>query len=197
MSIPLRLTFHGMDPSDAVEQRVREKLDQLERFSDKLMGCRVVVDRPHQHHHQGSLYSVKVELELAGADPILAGRDKHDDHAHEDVYVALRDAFEAAKRQLEKWVDRSRKRTKSHEVAPHGEVIRLSIDQEYGFLRASDGLEIYFHRNSIVDGEFEQLEVGTPVRFVVAEGEGEMGPQASSVTPIGKHHLVDAESVPS
>ena len=90
-----------MDPSDAVETRVREKLEQLEKFSDDLAGCRVVIDRPHQHHHQGSLFSVKVELDMRGEDSIVAGRDKHDEHAHEDVYVSIRDAFAAARRQLQ------------------------------------------------------------------------------------------------
>ncbi len=197
MQTPLRITFHGMDPSEAVEQRVRHKLEALERLTDKLMSCRVVVDRPHRHHNQGSLYSVKLELELAGADPIVAGRDKHDDHAHEDVYVALRDAFEAAKRQLQSWIARSRKKTKSHDVPPHGEVVRLFTDQDYGFLRAPDGLEIYFHRNAVVEGSLDDLEVGTPVRFTLAEGEGVQGPQASSVAAMGKHHLPDVETVPS
>jgi cold shock CspA family protein len=66
-------------------------------------------------------------------------------------------------------------------------VVRLF--EEYGFLETSDGLEVYFHRNSVPEGRYDELEVGSEVRVIVAEKEGDEGPQASTVTPVGKHHI--------
>jgi ribosomal subunit interface protein len=85
-----------MEPSDAVEAKIREKVEWLERFYARLMRCHVVVEAPHQHSRQGNLYRVSIELTIPGAPPITVGRAHHDEHEHEDVYVAIRDAFAAA-----------------------------------------------------------------------------------------------------
>ena len=82
-------------------------------------------------------------------------------------------------------------RVKSHEVPLHGKVLQLFPDQGYGFVDASDGREIYFHKNSVLRDGFDKLEIGHDVRLVVAEGESAQGPQASTVVPLGKHHLTD------
>jgi len=74
---------------------------------------------------------------------------------------------------------------KAHATPPHGRVIRLFPDQGYGFIAAPDGRELYFHRNSVLSGGFEKLEVGSEVSY--AEEEGEKGPQASTVKPVGRH----------
>src|SRR3546814_6397380 len=105
--------------------------------------------------------------------------------------VALRDAFNAARRRLE---DDSRKRAgrvKSHEVPPHGKIARLNGFEDYGFIQTSGGGEIYFHKNSLVDADFDKLVEGQEVSYVVAEGESDKGPQASMVKLIGKHHLAE------
>ncbi|MEE9542924.1 MAG: cold shock domain-containing protein [Thermodesulfobacteriota bacterium] len=78
---------------------------------------------------------------------------------------------------------------KIHEVQPHGRISELFTDEGYGTIESSDGMEIYFHRNSVLNADFDKLEIGTEVRFV--EEAGEKGPQASTVKVIGKHHLVD------
>jgi cold shock CspA family protein len=111
-------------------------------------------------------------------------------HAHEDVLVAVRDAFRAARRQLQDHVRRHDGRTKAHDVPLHGKVARLLADHGYGFVAVSDGRVVYFHRNSVVGGRFEQLHEGAEVRLTVAENESAMGPQASTVELVGKHHIV-------
>jgi cold shock CspA family protein len=80
---------------------------------------------------------------------------------------------------------------KTHEVPVHGTVVRLSREDGYGFIETSEGDEIYFHRNSVVEGSFEDLDVGQEVRLVVAYGESEHGAQASTVKSVGKHHLIE------
>ena len=98
MPIPLQVTFLGMDASEALESRIREKAAKLEEFHPRITRCRVAVEESRKHHSQGRLFSVRIDLHVPGRE-VVATRD-HD----EDVYVALRDAFDAVTRQLEEAV---------------------------------------------------------------------------------------------
>jgi cold shock CspA family protein len=115
-------------------------------------------------------------------------RDPPERHAHEDPYVAVRDAFDAARRQVEDYVRKRRGETKSHDTPAHGEISRLLAERDCGFIRSADGREIYFHRNSVLHDGFDRLDVGSEVRYT--EEAGEEGPQASTVQRLGKHHPV-------
>jgi ribosome-associated translation inhibitor RaiA len=100
MTIPIQITFRHMDPSAAVEARVRELTDHLGVFSDRIQSCRIVVDAPHRHQHQGTTFAVKLHLAIPGEDVVVdMGKPQRD--GHEDVYVVLRDAFDAARRRLQ------------------------------------------------------------------------------------------------
>ena len=111
--VPVQISFRHMDPSPALEARVHEKAEKLERFFDRIVSCEVVVEAPHKHHHKGKLYNVRIEINVPGAS-VNVGRSGPQDHAHEDVYVALRDAFDAAYRQLEDHARRMRGDVKTH-----------------------------------------------------------------------------------
>ncbi len=100
VTIPVNITFRHMESSAAVETRVHELVGHLGVFSDRIQSCRVVIDSPHRHHHQGKVFAVKVLLELPGDDVVFDMERPQRDN-HEDVYVVLRDAFDAAKRQLQ------------------------------------------------------------------------------------------------
>lgn len=186
MQLPLEITFRNMDPSEAVAGKVRERADKLDRFSDQLIGCRVIIEAPHRHQHKGGLYHVRIDMTVPGRE-LVVSRAPGDNQAHQDVYVAVRDAFGAARRQLEEHTRSVRGRVKSHEVPPHGRVRQLASREGYGIIETPDGRDVYFHRNSVVNGDFARMEVGNEVRF--AEEMGDEGPQASSVHLIGKHHL--------
>ncbi len=186
MQIPLQITFRHMERSDALEAKIREKVKKLEQFAEHIMSCRVTIDLEHRHHHQGKLYGVKIDITLPETE-IIADRHPDKRHAHEDVYVALRDAFNAARRQLEDYVRKQRGKIKTHEIAPHGKIKELFPSADYGLIEASDGREIYFHRNSIIDEDFDNLAIGNKVHF--SEEMGEEGPQASTVHLEGKHHV--------
>lgn len=108
MQIPLQVTLKDMPQSEAVESRIREKAEKLSRFYDRIMSCRVVVETPQRHQHQGKLYSVRIDLTVPGAE-LVANRAQD-----EDVYVAIRDAFVAITRQLEDFVRRQRGDVKTH-----------------------------------------------------------------------------------
>ena len=186
MQIPLQITFRDMEQSDAVEKAVREKAEKMERFAE-IMSCRVVVQMINKHQHKGTLYQVSIDLTVPGGE-IVVSRDHGIDHSHEDIYVAIRDSFDAARRQLQDHHRISHQKVKAHEVPPHGRVSEISIGEGYGRIETPDGRSIYFHQNSVLNEEFSQLAVGSEVRF--AEEQGEQGPQASSVQRVGKHHIV-------
>ncbi|MSO91826.1 MAG: HPF/RaiA family ribosome-associated protein [Rhodospirillales bacterium] len=188
MQVPINISFRHTEPSPAVEAFIREKAAALEKFSHRITALAVVVECPPRRPRGGMFYQVRLHLSMPGKD-ILVGRDRMKDESHRDVYVAIRDAFNAASRQLQDYARTIRGDVKTHETPPHGTVARVFEDDGYGFIESSDGREIYFHRNSVVsNGGFKELKVGTLVRFV--EEMGEKGPQASTVTPLGKHHLV-------
>jgi ribosome-associated translation inhibitor RaiA len=100
VTIPVQITFRHMETSAAVETRVRELANHLGVFSDRITSCRVVLDSPHRHHHQGKVFNVKVQLALPGED-VVVDMERPQRDGHEDVYVVLRDAFDAARRQLQ------------------------------------------------------------------------------------------------
>ena len=189
MQVPIHISFRNTEPSAAVEAFIREKAAALERFSQRITALAVAIECPPRRPRGGKFYQVHLRLSMPGKD-ILVGRDRMKDESHRDVYVAIRDAFSAASRQLQDYARTIRGDVKTHEAPPHGTVARVFDDEGYGFIESSDGRDIYFHKNSVVgNGGFKELKVGTPVRFV--EEMGEKGPQASAVTPIGKHHVAD------
>lgn len=108
MQIPLQITIRDVDHSEALETRIRDKVAKLEEFSKNIISCRVVVEVPHKHHHQGKQFNVRIDISVPGSE-IVVNRD----HA-EDVYVALRDTFDAAKRQLEDYARKIRGDIKAH-----------------------------------------------------------------------------------
>lgn len=185
MKLPLQVTFRNMAPSDTIEANIRERALKLEQYADDIMSCRVVVEPEHKHKHQGQIYGVRVDLKVPGAE-VVANREPELNHAHEDVYVAIRDAFDAVRRRLEDYERRRRGDVKRHETQPHGRVIELHPEEDSGRIETDDGRIVYFHRNSIIGADLGQLALGTEVRFV--EEMGERGPQASTVHVVGKHH---------
>ena len=187
MKLPLQIAFHNMTHDAEIESVIRANAEWLDNYSDRIMSCRVVVDRPHLHHNEGNLYQIRIDLKVPGEELVVKREpSQHTDYKKLDIM--LRDAFDEMRRQLEDHVRRQRGEGKHHESVPHARVARTFPEAGYGFLETPDGREVYFHRNSVVDANFEDLEVGTEVRFV--EELGDKGPQASTVTPVGRHsHL--------
>jgi cold shock CspA family protein/ribosome-associated translation inhibitor RaiA len=175
MALPPQLTLRGMGPSPALERAVGRKLAWLERYFPRIMGCRVTVEAPHRHRRKGRLYRVRIDLTVPGGELVVA-RNPSLHAAHADVLVAIRDAFDAARRELMDYARLKRGQVKERVGPQLGSVARLARD--HGFLEAEDGREIYFHRHSVLQG-FERLALGDTVRFT--EEDGEKGPQASTV----------------
>lgn len=111
MQIPLQITFHGIDHSDAVEERVREKTAKLEQLFDRITSLRVVIEHHHKNpgaqHVKGEPFHIRLDLTVPGAE-LVVRRDPKDSHVNEDIFVALREAFTSMERQLKDYVSRMR-----------------------------------------------------------------------------------------
>ncbi len=117
MQSALQVRFHGIDPSAAVETAIREHVKKLEQFYDRLISCDVSVESRHQHHRQGNLFTVHIRLAVPGGEIVVA-RDPERDPRHEDAYIALNDAFRAARRQLEDLAGKRQDKSKRHGARP-------------------------------------------------------------------------------
>lgn len=110
----LQVTFRGMDSSPFVVARIEEAATKLLEIENRITGCHVTVESRHRHHHKGQIFHVRIDLTVPGAE-IAVSREPEQDHAHEDVYVAVRDAFDAARRRL---LDLSGRRNRREETKP-------------------------------------------------------------------------------
>lgn len=172
-----------MDASPALEKVIRQRAKKLEKFCDQIIGCHVVIESPHKHHHKGNLHHLRIKVTVPG-DEIVVQRSPDDNQSHEDPYVVVRDAFDSVRRRLEDYMRKRRGNVKLHVQSAHGRVTVLEPSQDYGRLETPEGRDIYFHRNSLLNADFDDLEIGTELRFI--EEAGENGTQASSVFVMGK-----------
>lgn len=187
MDIAPQVTFRNVDHSEAVEARILERIDKLEQYFHHITSCRVVVEKPERRRHKGDLFHVRVDIGVPGNE-LVVNRQPGNKHEHEDVYVAIRDAFDAAQRQLSSYARKLSGDVKTHDGPAHAVVTRLFEGQGYGFVTMPDGQDVYFHKNAVVNGGFGKLKIGSEVRVAIAEGESPQGPQASTVDPVGKQN---------
>jgi cold shock CspA family protein/ribosome-associated translation inhibitor RaiA len=181
------IEFQGMTGTPDIKDAIAAHVAQLEQRWGRITACRVVLKGPSQHHRKGGLYEIHIRLALPDGREVNVERTPPADERHSDLTFALNDAFKHARRQLQDQVRRAQGQVKHHEGPPIGTVVSLDSSGEFGFLEASDGQEVYFHRNSVLDDAFSRLEIGSRVTF--AEKEGEKGPQATTVKLLGKHGL--------
>jgi ribosomal subunit interface protein len=175
MELGLQITARDIEITDAIRAEITEKAEKLDKYYERIMRCKVVLDSPKRHQHEGKLYSLNIYLTVPGGGELVVKREPN-----KDLYVAIRDSFQAARRKLEDFARQQRLDVKHHEEPPQAKISSLFPDKGYGFLTKADGLEVYFHENSLVNKDFKKLKVGMKVRF--AEEMGVKGPQASSVT---------------
>ena len=114
MQIPLQITFRNLDPSPAVRQRVVDYVSKLEHFHSRIVSCRVVIRAANRRHRKGRLFNVKIDSRIPGCELVV-------DHEHEDIYLAIHDAFGTVERQLEDMARRRRGEVKSHAALAEAE----------------------------------------------------------------------------
>jgi cold shock CspA family protein/ribosome-associated translation inhibitor RaiA len=182
------IIFHDVDRSAWVENYIQERLQRLDKFAEGITSCRVSLTQDQASHQKGNRYSVLVEVRTPPNHDLAAKKAKviHDMQTQLPALINL--AFGAIERQLKKTAQLRRGEGQVRELRrdgqPHGIVEKL-FDEGYGFLREiGEDRQIYFHRNSVLHGDFERLAIGTEVRFTPQEGEN--GPQASSVQIVAR-----------
>jgi cold shock CspA family protein len=190
-----------MPHSDAIEALVREEAAHLDTYYNHIMGCRVMIEVPHRHSEEGEHHHIRIDLTVPGGEilvtrePSLHSRQQHIqeeertkereiERPHRYLQVAIREAFDIVRRQLQDYARRQRLDVKTRKGKLRGRVCRL-YPEGYGYIETRDGSERYFHRNSVLHDDFEHIKVGSLVSFV--EEQGQRGPQASSVALVGKH----------
>jgi len=179
MNTNLEIAFHNMDTSEALDGYIRERAEKLERMFDRLIGMRVAVEKQHRQHRTGNVFDVHIELMVPGQDIVVSRKPSkaNERYANPDARTAVRDAFQAAERQLIEYKQKLRGDVKVHEPEQPGHVTQINGD--HGFLRTNTGTQLYFHRNSCLNVSLEELQQGDPVRYV--ETVGDTGPTASKV----------------
>lgn len=178
MDSPIQITIRGIPETVAIETRIREKIEKLERFYNHIIACSAVVDVPEKRQHQGKLFNVRLEIIVPGKE-ITIKRD-----LHEDLYVAIRDAFKDAVRQLEEYARKQRGDVKTHQDTLVGRVVRLFPEGEYGFIETPYGEEYYFNASFLLHNSFPEIQIGDMVSFL--ENVASDGLQATHIKILEK-----------
>ena len=187
METTVKIDFQGMDANPKIRAAIAKHVAQFEERFGRLTAGRVVLKAPGGHHRTGGLYEINVRLALPEGREVNIGHTPQNDERYSDIDFALNDAFKRARRQLQDQVRKMQGQVKQHDGPPIGTVSELDPLGEFGLIETGDGREIYFHRNSVLNGEFAKLNVGSRVTF--AEEVGDKGPQASTVKLMSKHSL--------
>jgi cold shock CspA family protein len=187
METPLQIDVQGMTASADVRDAIDRHVRQLEDRFGRVTAGRVILKGPSGRHHTGGLFEINIHLALPDRREVNVGHTRQDDERYADLNFAINRTFKRARRQLRDKVRRLEGKVKLHEGAPIGTVKELDPVGGFGFIESSDGREIYFHRNSVLNDEFPDLTVNARVAY--AEEAGEKGPQASTVRLLKKHRL--------
>jgi cold shock CspA family protein/ribosome-associated translation inhibitor RaiA len=185
MEVPPEITFRGLEKSAEIETHILKKAAKLDDIHPGIISCRVTVEREQEHQRSGSPYRARVIVRIPPTKALIGQHEPGEGKIDDRLQTAVTEAFNAVQRQLVKTKEMQQGKVKS---APEQEllglVVRLFREEGYGFIRSVDGREIYFHKNAVLHGGFERLEIGTGVRYFPSEGE--QGPQASTVQIVDK-----------
>jgi cold shock CspA family protein/ribosome-associated translation inhibitor RaiA len=186
MQVPLEIAFHNLESSEWAETEIRARVADLEKIFDRLTSCRIRVDQRARNSNGTIPPVVHIELGIPGRKDLVVSHEP--DHLmrryqRPDLHKAINEAFRIAERQLHDLKEQLDGRTKHpHHDAPNqalGQVAEIDSAGDFGFLLTKEGGLLYFHRNSVLSGEFEELRRGDEVYYV--EDMGDTGPVASKV----------------
>lgn len=163
MQQPVQITFKDLDNSEELSSLIHDKASKLEQFFENIISCHVVIEQTQKHKNQGKLNNIRINLGVPGKELVVTNNQR------DNVYIAIRDAFDSLRRQLEDYARVIHGETKLHDDFLHGKVIRLF--DGFGFIEGTDGSEYYFNSDSLQNSKFEKLKVGSDVRFVGAVGD--------------------------
>ncbi|MDQ6622348.1 MAG: HPF/RaiA family ribosome-associated protein [Verrucomicrobiota bacterium] len=176
MQLPIEITYRGVEKSDEIDKLIRSKAERLDRFCDHISRCDIAVEQPNHSQRAGNPFRVRIDVTVPPGHELVADEKQTEHEMHEPLTKIINDAFKTMERQLKDLVERQRHEVKTH-AEPRALVTKLFPD--YGFITDGGGVDIYFHRNAVLNVACEEVKVGAEVRFDLSHGE--MGPQASSV----------------
>lgn len=178
-----QITFRGVDAAPELADMIASKIAKLEEVTDRITSCRVTVERRSAKGHKGHTYQVAVEMEVPGG-VVIVNKKPGDAGAHESAPVAIRDSFNAARRQLNEHLRKlGNIHVKSHPERRHGTVVRLFPDEGYGFILLEGTGEVFFDRDSVAGTGWESLDLYSELSFSLMDGE--KGPYAANVSLVG------------
>jgi ribosome-associated translation inhibitor RaiA/cold shock CspA family protein len=186
MQVPVEIAFHNIERSAWAEEEIRARIAKLERIYDRLVTCRVRVDQ-RANNSSGTIPPVvHIELGIPGQkDLVVSHEPDYLQHKFQspDLHNAINEAFRIAEDQLVALKERRQGRTKqAHHDGENqflGQVAEIAPGQDFGFLLTKEGGLLYFHRNSVLAGDFDALTRGDEVYYV--EEMGDTGPTAAKV----------------
>jgi cold shock CspA family protein/ribosome-associated translation inhibitor RaiA len=188
MQVPPEITYRDVVKTDALENLILEKIEKLDQMHTDIISCRVAVEKPQSHQQTGSDYRVRILLRTPPNHDLVAKRNSTKGEMHEALETVIRDAFDSMQTQLRRLVDIQHDEVKEHpDQQVNGIVQQIFPEEGYGFLQLTDGTSVYFHKNSVINREFDSLDVGTGVHSQIETGE--KGPQATTVRIIEKPTL--------
>ena len=186
MDIPLQIAFHKAEKPDWAEDRIRERVDHLTTIYGDLIGCRVTVDQRAGNPDGPIPPVVHIELSLPGAAPLVVAYEPgrlQNKFQQPELGNAINDAFNIAERRLSEFKERREGHSKAAEDESQkqflGQVADMSPEEDHGFLMTKEGGLLYFHRNAVLEGDFDRLRRGDQVHYV--EEVGDTGPLALKV----------------
>jgi ribosomal subunit interface protein len=174
---PINVMFRNLVGSPAMEEKARRHAEKLGKYFGHILSCNVIIES-HHNHYRGNIYQVSVHVKVPNVE-LAVNRNPAEHHAHEDVYVAIRDAFSAIKRKLQTYAHKLQGEVKHHTLPLQGRVLEIAPIADFGLIETNDGHRVRFTSNSVIDFDFKKLEIGDKVRFI--EVESINGPAASSV----------------
>lgn len=188
MQVPLEITYHHLSRSEWIDDYVKSRVAKLEHFSPDMVSCRVTIEQSQHAHRTGNPHRALIEVSLPSKRELVAEKTDRVADPHVQLRPIIRNAFEAMEKQLKKEngkrSDKSIPRANDEPIPPVATVVRKFDEDGYGFVKSLSGEEFYFHKNAVLNHDFERLTVGTRVRFEPEEGEE--GLQASTVKIIDK-----------
>lgn len=186
MQVPMEIAFHNVDKSDWAEDAIRDHVARLEEIYDRLITCRVRVDQRADNTNHTIPPVVRIEMSVPGhKDLVVAHEPEHLQRKFQspDLHNAINEAFRIAERQLSEFKDQRTDYTAAagHEASHEflGQVAETTPERDFGFLMTKEGGLLYFHRNSMLAGDFDRLRRGQEVHYV--ETVGDTGPIATKV----------------
>ena len=196
MQQPVEISYRGVEKLDYIDNYIMRRVARLDKLCDYLIHAHIAVEKYQEGQVTGNPYRVRVYLTLPRNGQVVVDRLSAMRPRQEPLITTIRKAFEATERQLKAFMERQRGEVKKH---PSGEVTavvnKLFPEEGYGFLRTSDGRDIYFHKNAVPHDHFDRLRIGSGVRYV--ESMGEKGPQASTVEPVDPRGTHATANVPT